>query len=349
MSLSDNPHPNPHKVPQLAFILAFAFILGLLILFVVDYAVIRLNRFSLEYTLSVFVPNALLVIFTYKLLPDHHPQTCTPFHIQNLSARKRAVLFAGVSVIFISLAIFYLAHIPRPNIVVLQTGILLLALMEILIFFLPEASFSGPYITISMTILSIVFLEIAAPLLIGVGSLVFQKALSTHEDIAYLDYGDVHQQPTDGPFREGGKLVPNLDVVVVGETREQPARFITNSKGFRNTREFSYQPSPDTYRILYLGDSFVAGYRVGQEFTSGKVIEGKLTEMLQEAGGQLRPEVLIVSISEPATAWLWLEEYGFKYHPDLIILGVALGNDIFQVYLAVDPKGYLTVPLCQYK
>ena len=86
----------------------------------------------------------------------------------------------------------------------------------------------------------------------------------------FPDYGDIHHFD---PSREGGHLLPNLDLLVNGERVGQRVRFITNSRGFRSDREFSYEAPESTYRILFLGDSFVDGMRTDQENTIGYILE----------------------------------------------------------------------------
>lgn len=344
MALRDSGGPHHHRLAQFVFILLLVFVEGLLLCFVGDYLIFKTGHvFSLKYMVSILAPNFILIMVVHNLLPGRRFQLLMVSRIEHISPLKRMLVLVGIILIFMSTGLLYIAYVPSSGIVVLQTGICILAIMEFIVLFRPKADLSGPITTAATVVLSIVLMEFAAPLLISVAASALMKAGTDNDAIANLDYGDVHQEPKDTLFREGGKLVPNLDVMVVGEARNQSVRFITNSKGFRNDHEFPYFPLPDTYRILYLGDSFVAGYRVGQESTSGKVIEKELTWLIQEGGGYLRPEVLIASLSEPTTAWFWLEEYGFEYHPDLVILGLTIGNDIFQAYLATDPDGYLTV------
>lgn len=147
------------------------------------------------------------------------------------------------------------------------------------------------------------------------------------------DYSQVHAR-----YGEGGNLLPDLDEKMIGETG--PVRIVTNSKGFRNDREFAYHPPPGVFRILYIGDSFVAGFRVDQNDMSGRILEVTLNDFLQNARLPYRQaEVLVAAVEEPARYWLYLQEYGFKYHPDLILVGICIGNDITQSYVAIDPQG----------
>lgn len=133
------------------------------------------------------------------------------------------------------------------------------------------------------------------------------------------DYDDVVQFD---PEREGGHLLPNLNLDVRGEFG--PVHFITNSKGFRNAKEFQYTPPSNVYRILLLGDSYVDGMRTAQEQTIGAVLQEILNAHLQHTR---QVEVLISGQNNPANAWYAYQEHGHKYHPELVILGLTIGND----------------------
>lgn len=124
------------------------------------------------------------------------------------------------------------------------------------------------------------------------------------------------------PERKGGHLLPNLNLDVRGEFGA--VHFITNSQGFRNDKEFDYMPSPDVYRILLLGDSYVDGMRTDQEHTIGFVLQETLNARL---GKNHRVEVMISGHNNPANAWYYYQEHGRTYHPDLVILGLTIGND----------------------
>ncbi len=93
-------------------------------------------------------------------------------------------------------------------------------------------------------------------------------------------YSDLHQIDIAtflaDPLREGGHLVPLLDVLARGEHRGQAVRWVTNSKGYRNDSEFAYEVPEGTYRILLMGDSYVDGFRTDQERTIGYLLERHL-------------------------------------------------------------------------
>ncbi|MGH9463416.1 MAG: hypothetical protein ACRD1X_19610 [Vicinamibacteria bacterium] len=136
------------------------------------------------------------------------------------------------------------------------------------------------------------------------------------------DYGDLM-----GSYGEGGFLLPELDLMVVGEHGE--ARFITNRFGFRNQADFDYAPSAG-FRVLLIGDSFVAGYRTDQDETMGRVLERELSR----TDGYRDSEVLIAGAGHPGAYYEYLRDQASKFHPNLILVGITLGNDISQSYAA---------------
>lgn len=139
-----------------------------------------------------------------------------------------------------------------------------------------------------------------------------------------LDYKDI--QAFD-PAREGGYLLPSLDTVMLGERLDHPVRIITNSKGFRNSSEFAYTVPSRRFRILLLGDSYVDGMRTDQRHTVGYLLEQLLNSEAcnDQTDGY---EVMISAHGNPADAWYGFQEFGKRYHPQLVILGVTLGNDL---------------------
>jgi hypothetical protein len=94
-------------------------------------------------------------------------------------------------------------------------------------------------------------------------------------------------------------------------------RFRTNSQGFRNERDVAYTKVSGTVRILAIGDSNTQGYEVRQEYTFSAVAE----RYFHYRG--LRAEVLNAGVSGYGTAeaLAFLENEGYKYHPDVVVLG----------------------------
>ncbi len=138
------------------------------------------------------------------------------------------------------------------------------------------------------------------------------------------DYGEIHKFD---PAREGGHLLPNLDEWMQGGRRDQRVRIVTNSKGFRNRKEFSREVPAGTLRILLLGDSFVDGMRTDQEDTIGAVLERGLKSGLANTRWS-DVEVMVSGHNNPCDAWYAYQEHGRRFAPQLVVLGVTLGNDL---------------------
>lgn len=94
-------------------------------------------------------------------------------------------------------------------------------------------------------------------------------------------------------------------------------RFVTNDRGFRDVRRFTYAKPAGTLRVLSLGDSHTQGYEVRQEATFSSVLERYLR------GRGLKAEVLNAGVSGFSTAeeLAFLENEGHKYEPDVVVLG----------------------------
>lgn len=134
------------------------------------------------------------------------------------------------------------------------------------------------------------------------------------------DYGDVL-----GDEKPGGFLKPNLDLTVIGEGGG--VRFMTNSLGFRNRAEVGGPPADDTRRVIFVGDSFVAGYRTDQEDTLGQRLQYSLTS---EIGANV--EVWLAGAGHPEAYLRYVREHAFTFVPDLVIVGITIGNDVASAY-----------------
>lgn len=94
-------------------------------------------------------------------------------------------------------------------------------------------------------------------------------------------------------------------------------KMVTNSKGFRNTREFGIPKPAGVFRVLTIGDSHTQGYEVRQEFTYSAALE----RMLNRHG--VRAEVINAGVSgfSTAEALVFLENEGIRYAPNVVVLG----------------------------
>jgi hypothetical protein len=100
-------------------------------------------------------------------------------------------------------------------------------------------------------------------------------------------------------------------------------QFVTNSRGFRNTKEFAYDKRPNSIRVLSLGDSQTQGYEVRQGATFSAVVERYLNTR------SIPAEVINAGVSGFSTAeeLAFLENEGRKYKPDVVVLGFY-ANDL---------------------
>jgi hypothetical protein len=147
------------------------------------------------------------------------------------------------------------------------------------------------------------------------------------------DYGDAWR---GGELGQGGFLREGFSGWVEDGYGGR-LRWRNDASGFRRDGETAGRRAPGSLRLLSLGDSFTAGYRVGQQETFSYLLE----RHLRATGRWREVEVLISAVEEPATGFLYLARHGVGWQPDLVLLGVTLGNDIGQAYLSLDPRGEL--------
>ncbi|MFH0945813.1 MAG: DUF5989 family protein [Planctomycetota bacterium] len=106
-------------------------------------------------------------------------------------------------------------------------------------------------------------------------------------------------------------------------TSEFDVTVSVNSKGLRGA-EVAYARTPETRRILFVGDSFTLGYTVAEEDSFLR----RLEKGLRAAGHKV--EVLNGGTEGYSTdqELLWLQDEGLKFQPDIVVLAPYL-NDIF--------------------
>ena len=98
--------------------------------------------------------------------------------------------------------------------------------------------------------------------------------------------------------------------------------FKTNSKGFRDTREFGYDKPEGVFRVICLGDSNTQGLEVRQNHTYSKVLE----RFLNAKGKQAQVINTGVSGFGNAEQLVLLENEGMKYNPDVVVLGFFVND-----------------------
>ncbi len=93
--------------------------------------------------------------------------------------------------------------------------------------------------------------------------------------------------------------------------------FKTNNKGFRSDTDINYEKGEGEIRVLSLGDSHTQGYEVNQNETFSYVAE----DILDKKG--IKSTVINTGVSGFSTAeeLVLMENEGYKYKPDYVVLG----------------------------
>jgi hypothetical protein len=117
--------------------------------------------------------------------------------------------------------------------------------------------------------------------------------------------------------------VPNFDGWV--KTSEFTSRVTINSLGLRGP-ERPYAKPPGATRVLVLGDSFVEAAQVHE----AEGVVGQLEAVLTARGGG-PVEVLNAGVGGwgQHQQYVFLREEGVRYEPDLVLVHLYLGNDVY--------------------
>lgn len=104
-------------------------------------------------------------------------------------------------------------------------------------------------------------------------------------------------------------------------------RLTINSKGLRD-REHAYEKAKHVRRILVLGDSFAWGYGVADHEVFTEILEDELRR--RPLSSQHSYEVINTGVSGWGTdqEFLFLQQEGFRYAPDVVVLAFFLVNDV---------------------
>lgn len=97
----------------------------------------------------------------------------------------------------------------------------------------------------------------------------------------------------------------------------------TNQYGF-NDRDYPLEKAPGVYRIVVIGDSFSWAGDLDGNYTA--ILEKKF----EQHYGAPKVEVINVGfpMADPPMYLGMLKKYGLKFHPDLVVLGFFVGNDL---------------------
>jgi hypothetical protein len=107
---------------------------------------------------------------------------------------------------------------------------------------------------------------------------------------------------------------------------------VANSHGQRDI-EVPLKKPPGVFRILVLGDSFTVGTNVRQEEAYPKGLERRLRTVYG-------PRIQIVNSGvggwQPIQYAEYYEHYGYRFEPDLILVGFFVGNDAYDDLTSID-------------
>jgi hypothetical protein len=130
------------------------------------------------------------------------------------------------------------------------------------------------------------------------------------------------------------RFEPGASFTYVGYRPGSPVEFRTpivlNRLGFHD-RDYAFaRPQERTYRVLVLGDSYVAAMEVETAQTFHKLLEARLNA--ENPLGRGRYEVIAFGQGNRAQeAELgWLKSFGPQYRPDLVLLVFFCGNDVME-------------------
>ncbi len=101
---------------------------------------------------------------------------------------------------------------------------------------------------------------------------------------------------------------------------------VMNREGYRDI-DHLVAKSPETYRIVILGDSMTEGMEVALGDLYWKQLESLLPHCPAFAGRQIEVISLAVNGYGTAQEYLTLRERGLKFQPDLVLLALFTGND----------------------
>ncbi len=149
-------------------------------------------------------------------------------------------------------------------------------------------------------------------------------ALALCEGILRLTQGE--RLPNPGLYYLDPVIGKRMKPGFLGHEFGQEVRI--NAKGLRN-REVPYEKPVGTFRILALGDSWTFGFRVGEEASYPRQLEGLLRERARTRGVSAHYEVInagVIGYSTEQEAH-YLRNEGYRFEPDLIVVAFYPVND----------------------
>lgn len=139
------------------------------------------------------------------------------------------------------------------------------------------------------------------------------------------EWSDQWKMYRTDPVHGRGLRANVRDAVVHGHSHEFAFHFSTNAQGLRMRADLSPTPQPGHRRVVCVGDSFTFGYGVEHDETYAQRLHTRL-----EAAGQA-VEVINAGFAggfTMDTEYMFAREVAAGWHPDVIVVGVCLSNDL---------------------
>lgn len=119
--------------------------------------------------------------------------------------------------------------------------------------------------------------------------------------------------------------------------REYSVDMMFNNQGFLD-KEFSFEnKTPNEKRILFLGDSFVEGHGVSVERRASSIVEKRIIGN--------NPEYKVINAAQLATNPISyfenLARFGVALKPDIVVVGIFIGNDFMDSRAHPVPQNYV--------
>jgi len=169
------------------------------------------------------------------------------------------------------------------------------------------------------------------------GALVSLIALALALAAAEVALRAIGRRPTvvlEDSLRREYHVAPNASFTYYGYLTgavEDFANPVTlNALGFRDRDYSRERPSPSTYRLMVLGDSYVAAWEVPLEDTFHKRIEARLSKEDPLGRGSYQVIAFGQGRSAQEQEITWMRQYAPLYQPDAILYLFFCGNDFME-------------------
>jgi lysophospholipase L1-like esterase len=137
------------------------------------------------------------------------------------------------------------------------------------------------------------------------------------------------------------KFIPNKTCILRSVDNAFPEIEVKiNSLGLRN-REIDKNKQKETKRILFIGDSYTMGWGVAEEDSFPRITE----RLLNKLAFPFQIETINAGVlaTGPASYYIYLKKFGLELKPDVVVVGLFTGNDIYNAYytqyLETDKEG----------